>query len=441
VAIPAAREQSGNRYAWYVVFVLMLAYTLSFIDRQILSLLVQPIKAELQISDTQVGLLQGFAFALFYTVLGLPMGRLVDRYNRRNLIAAGVFLWSLMTAAAGGARSFGSLFAARMGVGVGEATLSPAALSLITDYFRRSRLATALSIYSLGIFIGAGTAFMVGGALAGALTGRPDVSLPVLGDVAAWRLIFFIVGAPGLLLALVVGRLREPERTGSLLAHDGSARRLSIAAVMAEVRKRWRPVTAVTLGMACHAICMYGVFAWMPTFFIRSYAWSPAQAGLAVGACVLICGCAGMALGGHLCDRWRAAGMRHAVMRIGVLGAALAGIGVVAATSVSAAPLAVALLAPAIFGLALPIGSMFAALQLIFPNQIRGQVSALFLCVISLVGISLGPLLPGLLNDRLFGGGVGIGPALAVTVGCGALAMATVCRAGYAPFTRALDSD
>src|SRR5690606_17286854 len=142
------------RYAWYVVGVLMVCYTLSFVDRQILSLLVTPIKEDLGLNDTQIGLLQGLAFALFYTMLGLPMGWLADRYSRRTIIAVGVLLWSFMTAVCALARSFWSLFAARIGVGVGEATLGPSAFSLITDYFPRDRLGTALSVYSMGIFIG-----------------------------------------------------------------------------------------------------------------------------------------------------------------------------------------------------------------------------------------------------------------------------------------------
>lgn len=424
--------RAGNeRYAWYVVFVLMLAYTLSFIDRQILSLLVQPIKAELRITDTQIGLLQGFAFALFYTAVGLPMGRIVDRFNRRNLMSAGVFLWSLMTVAAGGARSFGALFAARMGVGIGEATLSPAAFSMLSDYFRRSQLNTAMSVYSLGVFIGAGSAFMVGGAVVGALAGRPPVNVPLIGTIEAWRLTFFVVGLPGLALSAVIAGLREPERTGLMLGHDGLARKLTLTAVILEVRKRWPAVAAVTTGMACHAICMYAVFAWMPAFFIRAYHWESGKAGLAVGASVLLCGCAGMITGGRLCDRWQAAGIPHAALRVGVFAGLLCSAALSVATLIAAAPVSVALLAPGMFALALPIGGMFATLQMLFPNQIRGQVSALFLCVISLIGISLGPLLPGLLNDRVFGGGAGIGPALALTVGAAALAMALVFRVNF----------
>src|SRR5712691_1532753 len=196
-------------YAWYVVLVLMVCYTLSFIDRQILSLLVGPIKRDLGITDTRVGLLQGLAFALFYTLLGLPMGRFADRGSRRNLIALGVFFWSLMTAVCSVARSFWSLFFARMGVGVGEATLAPSAFSLISDYFPRERLGTALSIYAMGIFIGSGLALIVGGTVVGAVTHLPAIDLPVLGTIASWRLTFLIVGLPGLLVGLILYTIRE----------------------------------------------------------------------------------------------------------------------------------------------------------------------------------------------------------------------------------------
>src|SRR5690348_9250206 len=166
---PPPTEPASLRYAWYVVVVLMACYTLSFIDRQILSLLVRPIKRDLALSDTQVGLLQGLAFALFYTFCGLPLGRIADAHHRRRLIQFGLFFFSLLTAACSLARSFGSLFAARMGVGVGEATLNPSAFSLITDYFDRRRLARAVSVYSMGIFIGSGLAFLVGGAVVDAV--------------------------------------------------------------------------------------------------------------------------------------------------------------------------------------------------------------------------------------------------------------------------------
>jgi len=422
------------RYSWYVVIVLMFAYTLSFIDRQILSLLVAPIKAELSISDTQVGLLQGLAFALFYTLLGLPMGRIVDRYNRRTLIAVGVALWSLMTALCGVARSFGSLFIARMGVGVGEATLSPAALSIICDSFPRERLATAVSVYSMGIFIGAGSAFMVGGAVVAAVSNLESITLPLLGTLSPWRLTFFIVGVPGLLLALLIRTLREPARTGVIRAADGSAAQLTLAETISAVAERRRSVSGIAFGMACHAICMYAIFAWVPTFFARVHGWSPGQAGLALGAVVLVFGCAGMYAGGRLCDRWQALGRRSAPLEVGVLAGWLVLASAAAAMLAPTPALSVALLAPVIFGLALPIGSMFAALQLIFPNQLRGQISALYLFLISIIGISLGPLLAGGLNDWLFDGGAGIGRAIALTVSAGAIGMLILFRSTYGAY-------
>src|SRR5712691_2641298 len=177
-------------YAWYVVLVLMVCYTLSFIDRQILSLLVAPIKHDLGISDTRIGLLQGLAFALFYTMMGLPLGRIADTCSRRTLISFGVLFWSVMTTLCATAKSFWSLFLARMGVGVGEATLAPAAFSLISDYFSAGLLATALSIYSMGIFLGSGLALIVGGVVVTATTRMPAIELPLLGLTASWRLAF-----------------------------------------------------------------------------------------------------------------------------------------------------------------------------------------------------------------------------------------------------------
>src|SRR5262245_37061055 len=202
------------RYAWYVAIVLMLCNTLSFIDRQILGLLVTPIKAELGISDTSIGLLQGLAFGIFYTLLGIPMGRIVDNGNRRNLVAAGIFCWSLMTALCATARGFWTLFAARMGVGVGEATLSPSAFSLLSDYFPKERLGTALSVFSMGIFVGSGLALIIGGL--------------VIGAVGSWRLTFLIVGLPGLLATLLVFTLKEPLRKNLL---GGKVSQLSLSEV------------------------------------------------------------------------------------------------------------------------------------------------------------------------------------------------------------------
>jgi MFS family permease len=424
--------QPGPGYAWYVVFVLMVCYTLSFIDRQILSLLVGPIKQDLGISDAKIGLLQGLAFALFYTFLGLPMGWLADRRSRRNLIAAGVFFWSLMTALCSIAKSFGSLFLARLGVGVGEATLGPSAFSLIADYFPRERLGKALSVYSAGIFVGAGLALIVGGTVVSAVTTLPAVTVPLLGTIASWRLTFLIVGLPGLLIGLLVYTVREPLRRNVLRGADGQVSQLSFREVLSQVKLRWRSVVGVSTGLSAQAMCNYAFQAWGPTFFIRVFGWSPRQTGLVLGVMILVTGCLGMYYGGTLCDRWQQRGIREAPLKVAVVSTVGAGLFFCLAMGVQAVAWTIVVLLPALFFLAMPVGSSYAALQLIFPNQLRGQVSALLLFTINVGGLTMGPWLVGLLNDVL--GEKMVGYSLALTVGLASFASAGLFRMTYNPY-------
>jgi MFS family permease len=199
-------------YAWYVTAFLTVSFALAYIDRQVIALLVGPIKADLGLNDVEVSLLGGFAFVLFYTIMGIPLGRLTDRTNRVRLIAVGIFFWSLMTMTCGLARSFTQLFLARVGVGVGEATLSPAALSIIADYFPPKKLGTATSVYLTGSWIGTGLAFILGGAVIDFVGDVDSVSMWILGDVKPWQLVFIVVGAPGTLLSLLTLTVREPHR-------------------------------------------------------------------------------------------------------------------------------------------------------------------------------------------------------------------------------------
>jgi len=431
-ASPASEPSVG--YARYVVFVLMVCYTLSFIDRQILSLLVGSIKRDLAISDTRIGLLQGLAFGVFYTFLGLPLGRIADTRNRKNLITVGVLFWSLMTALCSGARSFTTLFLARMGVGVGEATLAPGAFSLITDSFPKERLGRALSVYSMGIFIGSGLALIVGGAVVDFTVRIPSVTLPVLGLMASWRLTFLIVGIPGLLVALWVYSIREPLRKNVLRASDGSPVHLSLPQVTEQIRLRWQSIAGISLAMIFQSMCTYGLTAWAPAFFQRIHHWSAGQTGRSLGLIILTCGCLGMYAGGALADRWKKQGVLEAPLRVGVI----SGIGVLLLFPIAltdANPyVTLALLAPGLFCLGLPMGVSYAALQWILPNQVRGQVSALFLLVFNLGGLTLGPLLPAVLNDYLFHSEQAIGTSLAISMAIGAILTAGVFRVLYAPY-------
>ena len=406
----------GAGYAWYVVGVLTLCYMLSFIDRQILSLLVSPIKRDLVLSDTRVGLLQGLAFALFYTLAGLPIGHLVDTRNRRNLVIAGVAVWSVFTSGCSVATSFRSLFAARIGVGIGEATLNPSAFSLISDYFPRERLSTAMSVFYLGALTGSGLAFGVGGTIVDTLTKMGVVNLPVFGVTAPWRLTFLAVGAPGILFALLVSTVREPARQSLLRTTGGVVAKLPLREVLAQIRIRWQSVLGISAGMAFQAMCLYGFVAWAPTFFQRVHGWTPGQAGRVLGLITMVFGCPGLLIGGALADRWRRKGIYDAPLRVAILSAIGTGVLFALALSTAKLELTLALLGPAVFCNTLPMGTSVAALQLIFPNQLRGLISAFFLFVLNMGGLSLGPLLPGLFTDCLFHNERMVGASLGLSI-------------------------
>lgn len=414
-------------YAWYTVLVLTVCYTLSFIDRQILSLLVGPIKADLKISDTQVGLLGGLAFSLFYTLLGLPIGRLADRYNRRNIIVGGVVLWSMMTAACAFTRSFPALFLARMGVGVGEAALSPSAVSMIADSFPKEKLSSAMSFYSMGIYLGSGLALLVGGIVIAAITKTPTIDLPFVGPVASWRGTFLIVGLPGILVSLWVLTLREPPRGNSITAAGGERATLTMKETVGELTQRWRSVGGIAVGITMQAIALYAFMLWSAVVLQRIYGWSPRESGLTMGTVVLIGGCLGMFAGGRLSDRWLAAGRRDAAVIVAMVSSIAASIffGLLLVTLGSASA-TVTFFALGVVVLAMPTGSVYAASQMVLPNQVRGQAMAVILFIGNLGGLTLGPLLPGLLNDYWFQDESALGYSLALTLTFATLAAALV---------------
>jgi MFS family permease len=419
-----------------VVLVLMVCYTFSFIDRQILSLLVGPIKQDLQISDTAMSLLMGFAFALFYTLMGLPLGRVADTSNRRNLIVAGIAVWSLMTAWCAAARSYSMLFLARVGVGVGEAALSPAAFSMISDYFPKERLSKALSVYSMGIFIGSGVAMMVGGLVVQAASTMSAVNVPFMGEIAPWRLTFLVVGLPGILIALWVMTLREPTRRTLLKRAAGASRHLGWREVAAQIRQRWQSFIGLSIGMIFQSMVVFAFTAWAPAFFQRIHHWSPRETGQTLGIVILVFGCLGMYAGGALADRWKRQGKSDGALRVLVLSGAGTGLFFVPAFLVNDPFWTVVLLAPALFFEGMPIGSAFAAVQLIFPNQVRGAASALFLFLLNLGGQTLGPLLPALFNDYAFHSELALGTSLSITMAIAALGMVLIFSLTRAPYRR-----
>lgn len=383
--------------AWGALGVLMLAYAVSFVDRTILSLLIPPMQQDLGISDTRISLLAGFAFAIFYTVLGIPLGRIADRWNRRNLVVIGIAFWSLMTAACGLARNFWQLFAARVGVGVGEATLSPAAYSMISDLFPRDRLGRAIAVYSLGLPIGSGLALLIGGLAIRAVAELPPVSVPGAGALAAWQLTFLLVGLPGLFVAALVRLMREPPRRGGIAAKP--ARTLPAMGLLRFLSGNRRTLAHHFSGLSLLVVVVYGATAWIPTFFIRSHGWSAADIGLAYGVVFMTCGTGGLLAGGYLADRWWRAGASDAHLRVVRWSVATMTPCFVLLPFAPSAPVAVGLLALATFTSSLHGGVAGAALQLITPNELRGQITAVYFFVANLVGLGLGPTAVALITD------------------------------------------
>ncbi len=401
---PAVQDYPRPSYAWYVVGVLTLLYVFSFIDRYILALLVEPMKRDLAINDTQMSLLMGFSFAVFYCLFGLPLGRLADSRRRTVIIAAGCFVWSLMTAACGLARNYWHLLLLRMGVGIGEATLSPAAYSLITDYFPKERLATALSVYTTAIHIGTGFAFIFGGAVVAFVGSESSMTLPIVGSLRPWQTVFFIVGVPGLALVLLMRTVREPARRALNRARTSVASSAAASIPLGEV---WCYFAANKGTLLCHCLgftlsSLTSYTTWGPTLFIRNYGWSAAEAGIVSGLLMSTVGVLGILAGGHFADHLARRGYADANMRLGLI-ATLAWFptGILfplMPTGLSA----VALLIPTYFMVSAPWGAAAAALQQVVPDRMRGQAAAVYLLAVNLIGLGVGPTAVALLTDFVF---------------------------------------
>ena len=420
-------------YAWYALGILTLANVSSYADRQILTLLVGPIRRDLAISDTQMSLLLGVSFAVFYTVLGFPIARLADRRSRRGIIAAGIACWSVMTALCGAAKNYGQLLLARIGVGVGEAALSPPAYSMIADYVPRERLGTAIGTYSMGIYLGVGLAQIIGGAIVALVGGGGHWVVPGLGEVRPWQAVFILIGLPGLLIAALMLTVREPARR---VAPEDPA--MSIREIVEYFRTHIRTFGAHHVGAALIALCNYGMGSWLPTFFVRTYGWEVSHAGYLLGAANLTFGIAGVVLAGRLADRWQERGIADAKLRVCLY----AGLGLLVcdvATPLMPTGLAAALwIFPLSFFASAPFGVAAAAVQELVPDRMRAQASALYLFVVSIIGLTLGPTVVALATDYLFRDDAALRYSLALTTGMGLVAAAIILGRGLAPYRATL---
>lgn len=374
----------GERYRWYVVWLLFLVYVLNFVDRQILIILMEPIRLEFGFSDTQLGLLGGLAFAVLYSTLGIPIARLADRSNRVNIIAISIFVWSLATVLTGFARSFSHLLLARIAVGIGEAGCSPPAYSLLADYFRKEQRTTAFSIYSMGIYGGVFVGYLVGAFVA---------------HYYGWRAAFWVVGLPGIVMALVVKfTLREPPR-GYADGLPAQATAPPVRQVLGQLAAK-RTFRHLALAAALHAFVGYGVNGFHPSFLIRTHGFSVAEVGVVLSIVSAVSGVGGTWFGGWLSDR--VTNLRRDVRwQLWVPGIATL-INVPVALLAYTWPdrnLVVGLLfVSLVFGV-MYLGPTFATLQRLVSARERALGSALLLLVINLIGLGLGPWLVGALSD------------------------------------------
>lgn len=399
--------------AWYIVALLTLAYIISFLDRQIMALLIEPIKMSLDLSDTQVGLLLGPAFAVFYVTLGYPAGMLADRKSRKAIVAAGISVWCIMTALCGLARDFKQLFAARVGVGVGEATLTPAALSMICDCFPPDRRARPISVYMTGISLGSALAYLIGGQLLEPLLAMPPLNIPVLGVVHPWQAAFLIVGLPGLVLAILIAAIREPARQELNRALEASTARQARMTALSYMGERWQAYSSLTIGMCANTIIGY-VASWNVVLFQRRWDWGIAEIGVALGSILIVFGPLGTLCGGALADRMARAGLKDAAMRV-TIAAIVVMVVFTVAYPVTDSPLVVlGLYAVAVAAAAAASATGAVALLALSPNQIRAQATALYWIVKNLAGLMLGPLSVGLLTDRVFDDPARVGSSMAL---------------------------
>ena len=422
-----------RRYGWYVVAVLTLANICAFVDRQVLSLLVVPIKRDLGVTDTQMSYLIGLSFSLFYTVLGLPIGRWADRSDRRTIIAAGITLWSIMTALGGVAHSYGRLLLARVGVGVGEATLNAPAVSLVSDYFPSEGRGSAMSVYSLGVFLGSGLGYFIGGWAVDVAGAAGHRAWPIVGVLRPWQGVFFIVGLPGLLVALLMLTVRDPRAPLS-----GAAQPPALATLLRYVSANRRAFAAHGLGFALYASVNFGIAAWLATFFVRTYAWTAVRAGMVQGVLTMTLGVAGVLVGGRVTDRLVRRGRTDAALRVGIIGA----LGMLVAGSayplMPTAPLAVTVLAVVNLFAAFPWGAAAAGAADMVPTPIRAQGVALYFFVLTLVS-AVGPTAVAFTTDYVFRDEGSVGYSLAIVNALGMSAAIILFVVGLPAFRRTLE--
>lgn len=396
-------------YAWFVVITLSGAMAFSLVDRFALSLLFEPIKADLLLTDTQLGMLHGIAFGLFYATMGIPIAWLIDRWSRKWVIFWGIGCWSIMTMLCGLSSNYLQLLAARVGVGVGEASLAPAGYSIIADIVPEKRLATAISVFQMGSLFGGGLAFLAGGGILRFIEGSDLGSVPLLAELAPWQITFILVALPGIIFLALILIIREPVRLGLAQKKDDSSPGL----IQALTNKRSLYFN-LFFGNACLIAISYANLTWIPSVLVRQYNWGLPDIGFRFGLVMLIVAPAGVLLGGLLADRWESLGKKDAYPKVLNLAAILSTLLVIISFFAESAWTLFAIVGMIQFTTSISVGTGPAAIIRIAPANVRARISAVYVFMINIIGLGVGPIVIGLFSDHLFHTSDGILSSLSI---------------------------
>lgn len=420
---PGGRRETSDGWpplgqAWLLVLVLALANAFSFADRFLLTLLAQPIKESMQLSDTQIGLMQGTAFGLFYALMGLPLAWLSDRTVRRNVIAVGSALWSAMTVCTGFVSGYSGFLLTRSAVAVGEATLSPAGFSLLSDSFPSSRLALPTGVFASGVAVGTGAALLGGGRLFQYFVETGGMTLPYLGHREPWQCDFIVTGLAGLILLPLLALVREPKRRESNQKIDDT-KSGSIGELFHLLGSQRGALVPIILGYAIATFASSGVAGWTPALLVRSYSMSISEVGLTLGIAFLIGGISGSLAGGGLADVLEQRGVAGAKLAVVSGSIALQFVPNILGPLSGSPTFTIVCYGLSVFLGQVAAAPTAAALQLMTPNRLRAKVNAVYFFVLNIVGIGMGPLAVALLSDHIFPGPRGLGYSISAVAALG----------------------
>ena len=434
--------KQNSLYAWFVVGILCLAAIIGWVDRQVINLLVGPIKADLGINDTQIGLLQGLSFALLYVVASLPIAWMADVGKRTLIISVGIVCWSLATFFCGLATTFLLMFIARMMVGLGEATLTPSGYSLLSDYFSKDRVGVAISLFTGCGFLGAGLGYIIGGQVIGHFSQAEVYVLPLVGEVAPWQITFMVVAIPGILLFLLMQLVKEPPRQ-SLVDTQQSPKDVisSFKALFSFISENRQLFFGLFIGISFMAAATLSINTWVPEFLVRTYGLEPSEASAKVGPLMMVAGPGGVFFGGFVGSFLMNRGISHANLTLAIVAALLAAIFGFLFTKAGSIEQSLLLMVPALFFGALPFGCGTSTLPLVAPNRLRAQVVAVYLLVANLLGNTIGPTGVGAFTDFIYKDELRLGDAISTVAPILYILGAAIACLAIRPYSQVMGRD